>query len=83
MTTRLATPLSSSRVMKQTFPVPGLWRTSTTPATAARALSPNLAREAQAKNPSSAKACRKKLIGCPFNDSRGGLVIGQDVLRQA
>jgi len=34
--TRFATPVSSSRVMKMALPLPGRWRTRTTPAVRTR-----------------------------------------------
>ena len=69
-TTRWATPVSSSTVMKQTTPVPGLWRTSTTPATTAAAPSLRAARSAQRRTRAFAKPGRRNPMGWPFSDSR-------------
>ena len=70
-TTMLATPVSSSTVMKQTpLAEPGRWRISTTPAT--WTIERNLrARRSQARTkPRSASDARRKAIGWAFRESR-------------
>ena len=67
-TTMLAMPVSSSMVQNTTLPLPGRWRTSTTPATESRVPSASTAAWAQLSTPSPLNSVRRKRIGCDFSD---------------
>ena len=69
--TRLATPVSSSSVTKQTpLALPGRWRTSTSPASRSRAPCAIPATSAAGVKPCRAMLARRKASGCAFSDRR-------------
>ncbi len=68
--TQLVTPVSSSMVMKMALPLPGRWRTSTSPAVRVKRPSARRDVSAQVLAPSRAKSGRSSAIGCAFSDRR-------------
>ena len=68
-TMALATPVSSSKVMKITpLAEPGRWRTSTSPATLTFGMGRGAARSSQRRMRLAARYLRRKAMGCAFRD---------------